>query len=66
MPHGGCLLTFTFHGGQKVVPHYDLMGPVKAALEASVRSMAAELGSDAARLVTGNVEFVDAGFHVMG
>jgi enoyl-[acyl-carrier protein] reductase I len=121
MPHGGCLLTFTFYGGQKVVPHYNLMGPVKAALEASVRALAAELGSrrirvnavspgpmgtraasglehfdellgdawsrapeqmlarlddvgnvaaflasDAARLVTGNVEFVDAGFHVMG
>jgi enoyl-[acyl-carrier protein] reductase I len=121
MPHGGSLLTFTFYGGQKVVPHYNLMGPVKAALEAAVRSMAAELGSrrirvnavspgpmgtraasglehfdellgdawsrapehmlarlddvgnvaaflasDAARLMTGNVEFVDAGFHVMG
>lgn len=121
MPHGGALLTVTFYGGEKVVPHYNLMGPVKAALEASVRALAAELGSrrirvnavspgpmgtraasglehfddlledvwsrapehmlarlddvghfaaflasDAARLVTGNVEFVDAGFHVMG
>lgn len=121
MPHGGCLLTFTFYGGEKVVPNYNLMGPVKAALEASVRVLAAELGSrrirvnavspgplgtraasglahfddllgdawtrapehmlariddvgnmaaflasDAARLVTGNVEFVDAGYHVMG
>jgi enoyl-[acyl-carrier protein] reductase I len=120
MPHGGCLLTVTFSGGEKVVPNYNLMGPVKAALQASVRSMAAELGSrrirvnavspgpmgtraasglanfdellgdvwsrapehmlarlddvgnfaaflvsDAARLVTGNVEFVDAGYHVM-
>ena len=121
MPHGGALLTVTFYGGEKVVPHYNLMGPVKAALEASVRSLAAELGSrrirvnavspgpmgtraaaglesfddlledawsrapehmlarlddvghfaaflasDAARVVTGNVEFIDAGFHVMG
>lgn len=121
MPHGGCLLTFTFYGGEKVVPHYNLMGPVKAALEASVRALAVELGarrirvnavspgpmgtraasglenfdelltdvwsrapehmlarlddvghfaaflaSDAARLVTGNVEYVDAGYHVMG
>lgn len=121
MSHGGCLLTFTFYGGEKVVPNYNLMGPVKAALEASVRVLAAELGSrrirvnavspgplgtraasglahfddllgdawtrapehmlariddvgnmaaflasDAARLVTGNVEFVDAGYHVMG
>ena len=121
MPNGGCLLTVTFHGGQRVVPHYNLMGPVKAALEATVRYLAAELGdgqirvnaispgpmstrassglahfeellddavarapqhtlariddvggvaaflvSDAARLLTGNVEYVDAGFHVMG
>jgi len=121
MQHGGCLLTVTFYGGEKVVPHYNLMGPVKAALQASVRALAAELGSrrirvnavspgpmgtraasglehfddllsdawsrapqhllarlddvghvaaflasDAARLVTGNVEYVDAGYHVMG
>jgi enoyl-[acyl-carrier protein] reductase I len=121
MAHGGCLLTVTFYGGEKVVPHYNLMGPVKAALQASVRALAAELGSrrirvnavspgpmgtraasglehfddllgdvwsrapqhmlarlddvghvaaflasDAARLVTGNVEYVDAGYHVMG
>ena len=121
MPDGGCLLTVTFYGGEKVVAHYNLMGPVKAALDASVRYMAAELGasgirvhaispgpletraasgldrfdelldaarartpnhmlagiddvgnvaaflaSDAARLLTGNVEYVDAGFHVMG
>jgi len=121
MAHGGCLLTVTFYGGEKVVPHYNMMGPVKAALDASVRYMAAELGarrirvnaispgpmgtraasgldrfdellddawarapqrmlarlddvgnvaaflaSDAAHLLTGNVEYVDAGFHVMG
>jgi enoyl-[acyl-carrier protein] reductase I len=121
MKHGGCLLTVTFYGAEKVVEHYNLMGPVKAALEASVRYMAAELGqkgirvhalspgplktraasgldrfdelldrtrarapahmlagiddvgnvaaflvSDAARLLTGNVEYIDAGYHVMG
>jgi enoyl-[acyl-carrier protein] reductase I len=121
MPHGGSLLTFTFYGGEKVVSHYNLMGPVKAALEASVRALAAELGSrrirvnavspgpmatraasglenvdellgdawarapehmlarlddvghlaaflasDGARLMTGNVEYVDAGYHVLG
>ena len=120
MAHGGCLLTVTFYGGEKVVPHYNLMGPVKAALQATVRALAVELGSrrirvnavspgpmgtraasglehfdellgdvwsrapqhmlarlddvghvaaflasDAARLVTGNVEYVDAGYHVM-
>lgn len=121
MKHGGCLLTVTFYGAEKVVEHYNLMGPVKAALEASVRYMAAELGqkgirvhalspgplktraasgldrfdelldrtrarapehmlasiedvgnvaaflvSDAARMLTGNVEYIDAGYHVMG
>lgn len=121
MPHGGCLLTVSFYGSEKVVPHYNLMGPVKAALEAAARYMAAELGSrrirvnaispgpmptraasgladfdellkeawarapehmlprlddignlaaflasDGARLITGNVEYVDAGFHAMG
>jgi enoyl-[acyl-carrier protein] reductase I len=44
MPEGGCLLTVTFYGAGRVVPHYNMMGPVKAALEASVRYAAAELG----------------------
>lgn len=121
MPEGGCLLTVTFQGGHRVIPNYKLMGPVKAALEATTRYLAAELGgqhirvnaispgpmstraasglahfdellddalarapqhtlariedvgnvaaflaSDAARMLTGNVEYVDAGFHVMG
>ena len=121
MPEGGCLLTVSFYGAEKVVEHYNLMGPVKAALEASVRYMAAELGpkqirvhalspgplktraasgidrfdelldrtrarapahtlvgiddigqvaaflaSDAARGMTGNVEYIDGGYHVMG
>ncbi|MGZ3241998.1 MAG: enoyl-ACP reductase FabI [Burkholderiaceae bacterium] len=120
MKQGGCLLTVTFYGSEKVVEHYDLMGPVKAALESSVRYMAAELGgkkirvhalspgplktraasgldrfdelldrarerapehmlvgiedvgnlatflvSDAARMLTGNVEYIDAGYHIM-
>lgn len=121
MKGGGCLLTVTFYGAEKVVEHYNLMGPVKAALESSVRYMAAELGlqgirvhalspgplktraasgidrfddlldrarerapehvlagiedvgnvaaflvSDAARLLTGNVEYIDGGCHIMG
>lgn len=44
MREGGSLLTITYYGSEKVVPHYALMGPVKAALEASVRYLAAELG----------------------
>lgn len=121
MKNGGCLLTVTFYGSEKVVENYNLMGPVKAALESSVRYMAAELGaqgirvhalspgplktraasgldrfdelldrararapehmlasiddvgsvatflaSDAARLLTGNVEYIDGGYHIMG
>lgn len=120
MKKGGCLLTVTYYGSEKVVEHYDVMGPVKAALESSVRYMAAELGtkkirvhalspgplktraasgidrfdelldrarerapehmlvdiedvgnlatflvSDGARALTGNVEYIDAGYHIM-
>ena len=119
MKHGGCLLTVTFYGSEKVVEDYNLMGPVKAALEASVRYLAAELGpkkirvnalspgplktraasgierfdellertrartpdhrlvdiadvgnfaaflvSDGAVALTGNVEYIDAGYHI--
>ena len=44
MKDGGSLLTVSYYGSEKVVEHYNLMGPVKAALEASVRYMAVELG----------------------
>jgi len=44
MTQGGTLLTVTFYGSSRVVEHYNLMGPVKAALESSVRYLAAELG----------------------
>lgn len=44
MHQGGTLLTVTFYGSSRVVEHYNLMGPVKAALESSVRYIAAELG----------------------
>lgn len=120
MKEGGCLQTVTFYGSERVVEHYNMMGPVKAALECSVRYMAAELGakgirvhalspgplktraasgigrfdelldrarerapkrvlasiedvgnvavflaSDGARTLTGNVEYIDAGYHIM-
>jgi enoyl-[acyl-carrier protein] reductase I len=120
MTQGGCLLTVTFYGSEKVVEEYNVMGPVKAALEASVRYLAAELGpkrirvhalspgplktraasgidrfdellerartrapehrlvsiedignvatflvSDAAAALTGNIEYVDAGYHIL-
>jgi len=44
MSNGGALMTMSYYGAEKVVNNYNLMGPVKAALEASVRYMAAELG----------------------
>ena len=121
MKDGGTLITMSYYGAQKVIANYGIMGPVKAALEASVRYLAAELGpagirvhavspgpiktraasgigqfehllddaaqrapehllvspadvggvaallcSDAARAMTGNVVFVDAGYHVIG
>jgi enoyl-[acyl-carrier protein] reductase I len=121
MKEGGCLLTTTYYGGKEVIPHYGLMGPVKAALEGTVKYLAAELGaknirvnalspgpiatraaggivgfddllklarqkspehenvsidcvgayarflvSDEARLVTGSIAYVDAGYNIMG
>jgi enoyl-[acyl-carrier protein] reductase I len=121
MADGGCLLTITFYGAEKVVEEYNLMGPVKAALESCVRYMAAELGpkrirvhalspgplktraasgieffdellerarartpehrlvsiedvgnlaaflvGDGAVALTGNIEYVDAGYHIVG
>ena len=120
MANGGTLVTMSYYGAQKVIDHYGIMGPVKAALESVVRYLAAELGpagirvhavspgpiktraasgishfeelmdeaasrapqqqlvtiadvgavtamlcSDAARALTGNVIFVDGGYHVM-
>jgi enoyl-[acyl-carrier protein] reductase I len=50
MDQGGCLLSMTYYGAEKVVDHYNLMGPVKAALEATMRSMAVELGSKGIRV----------------
>jgi enoyl-[acyl-carrier protein] reductase I len=44
MKDGGTLSTMTYYGSQMVLEHYNMMGPVKAALEASARYLAAELG----------------------
>ena len=120
MRNGGALFTMTYYGSQMVVEHYNMMGPVKAALEAATRYMAAELGpkgirvhaispgplktraasgiahfdamleraqgkaptrslvsiedvgvavaylaTDAARLITGEVLYIDGGYHIM-
>jgi len=121
MTDGGCLMNVSFYGSEKVVEHYNLMGPVKAALEAVTRYLAAELGpggirvhslspgplktraasgidrfdellaraaerapmrnqvtiddvgayaaflaSDAARAVTGGIEYIDGGYSIVG
>src|SRR4029453_13554962 len=44
MPRGGALLTLSYYGAEKWMPHYNVMGVAKAALEASVRYLAADLG----------------------
>ncbi len=50
MKNGGSLLTLTYHGSERVMPHYNVMGVAKAALEASVRYLATDLGSDNIRV----------------
>ncbi|MFT8367457.1 enoyl-ACP reductase FabI [Acetobacter papayae] len=50
MKKGGSLLTLSYLGAERVMPHYNVMGVAKAALEASVRYMAADLGRDAIRV----------------
>ncbi len=44
MPDGGSILTLTYYGAERVMPHYNVMGVAKASLEASVRYLAADLG----------------------
>jgi enoyl-[acyl-carrier protein] reductase I len=50
MPNGGSMLTLTYYGAEKWIPHYNVMGVAKAALEASVRYLAADLGSKKIRV----------------
>ncbi len=121
MTNGGALLAMSYYGAEKTIEHYNVMGPVKAALEAAVRYMAVELGpkrirvnalspgpvktraasgidhfdelldravreapehrlvglddvgayaaflvSDEASSITGNINYVDAGYHIVG
>ena len=50
MSEGGSLLTLTYAGAERVMPHYNVMGVAKAALEASVKYLAVDLGRDAIRV----------------
>jgi len=50
MPAGGSILTLTYYGAEKVVPHYNVMGVAKAALETSVRYLANDLGPENIRV----------------
>ena len=50
MKDGGSLLTLTYYGAERVIPHYNVMGVAKAALEASVRYLAADLGEQKIRV----------------
>jgi enoyl-[acyl-carrier protein] reductase I len=50
MPNGGALLTLTYYGAEKVIPHYNVMGVAKAALETSVKYLAVDLGPENIRV----------------
>ena len=50
MKDGGCLMTMSYLGGEEVIPNYGIMGPVKAALESTVRYLAHELGGQGIRV----------------
>ena len=50
MPNGGSILTLTYYGAEKVIPHYNVMGVAKAALETSVKYLAVDLGPDNIRI----------------
>jgi enoyl-[acyl-carrier protein] reductase I len=50
LSEGGSLLTLTYYGAERVMPHYNVMGVAKAALEASVRYLATDLGKDGIRV----------------
>jgi enoyl-[acyl-carrier protein] reductase I len=50
MPNGGSLLTLSYYGAEKVVPHYNVMGVAKAALETSVKYLAMDLGPENIRV----------------
>ena len=50
MSEGGSMVTLTYYGAEKVMPHYNVMGVAKAALEASVRYLAADLGKNGIRV----------------
>ncbi len=50
MPNGGSIVTLTYYGSEKVMPHYNVMGVAKAALETSVKYLANDLGPDNIRV----------------
>ena len=50
MPNGGSLLTLSYYGAEKVIPHYNVMGVAKSALEASVKYLAMDLGPENIRV----------------
>jgi enoyl-[acyl-carrier protein] reductase I len=50
MPEGGSILTLTYYGAEKVIPHYNVMGVAKAALETSVKYLAVDMGPEKIRV----------------
>ncbi|MDN8834078.1 SDR family oxidoreductase, partial [Staphylococcus aureus] len=50
MPNGGSIVTLSYYGAEKVIPHYNVMGVAKAALETSVKYLANDLGRENIRV----------------
>ena len=50
MPNGGSMITLTYYGAEKVMPHYNVMGVAKAALETSVKYLSVDLGGQDIRV----------------
>jgi enoyl-[acyl-carrier protein] reductase I len=72
MPGGGAMVTLTYGGSVRVMPNYNVMGVAKAALEASVRYLAADYGPQGIYLlsplsggVTGEIHYVDSGYNII-
>lgn len=76
MPDGGSIQTMSSYGAEKVVDHYNIMGPVKSALEGTMRYLAAEIGPRQIRAnaispgplqtrAGSGIDHFDAGYHVV-
>ena len=66
MKEGGSLLTLSYYGAEKVIPHYNVMGVAKAALETSVKYLAADLGPEGIRVNAVSPGLIETDIHASG